>query len=105
MMRKPEGVAPGQTNSILMTLQELASSHDVIAIYLHGSRAQGTALCNSDADVAVLLGKSMDDWDQRERLAEDLATVLAPQLSVPAAQVEIHFLNSAPPGVPVSGHS
>ena len=80
-----------------MTLDQWATNHDAVAIYLHGSRAQGTARHDSDADVAVLLQNEVEDWEERERLAEELATVLADQLEVKASQVEVHFLNAAPP--------
>ena len=80
-----------------MSLDEWARTNDVVAIYFHGSRAEGLAQPESDADIGVFFANPPEDWEKRQILAEELAQLLSSGLGVPATQVDVQILNGAPP--------
>lgn len=77
-------------------LEEWARHHEVVAIYLHGSRVTGRARPDSDFDVAVLLKAAPADWEVGEILREKAQRVVAEHLSIPAGRVDVQLLNEAP---------
>lgn len=72
--------------------RRLERETDVLAAYLFGSQARGTARGHSDVDVAVLLA----DDDRGERRLELIADLSA---SVDAGDVDLVVLNDAPPAL------
>ncbi len=70
----------------------LVEEPGVIAAYLFGSQARGTARADSDVDVAVLLGRRPEATllGQPYGLADDLAGLLG-------RRVDLVVLDSAPP--------
>lgn len=65
--------------------RELAAAPAVVAAWLFGSRARGTARPTSDVDVAVLLG----DAPEPAELAWDLEARLSPALRLPVQVVPV----------------
>jgi predicted nucleotidyltransferase len=74
----------------LRAVLETASS-DVVAVYLYGSRARGTARPGSDLDLAVLL--SAPPASTLRSVARDIEDVVERTLRIP---VEAVVLNRAP---------
>jgi len=71
-----------------------AKRRDVVAVYLHGSRARGTARASSDLDVAVLYTETPPPG--LAALSLPLEAELEQDLGVP---VQVLTLNTAPPDV------
>lgn len=78
---------------IVRIAREISESapDDVAAVYLHGSRARGTALPESDVDLAVLL--SAAPAPTLHSAARDLEGSIERALGLP---VEVVVLNTAP---------
>ncbi|MEW6245060.1 MAG: nucleotidyltransferase domain-containing protein [Bacillota bacterium] len=67
-----------------------AGRREVVAAYLFGSRAEGVARRDSDADVAVLLDESVQgSFDYRMRMADELERLLK-------TSVDLVVLRNAP---------
>ena len=47
--------------------------HDIVALWLYGSRARNTARCESDYDLAVMFDRYIDDTLERRLRPEELA--------------------------------
>lgn len=69
-----------------------ADPRDIVAAYLYGSAARGTARDGSDVDVAILLRES--PHPRLEALCLDLEGELERDLGLP---VDLLVLNTAPP--------
>ena len=69
-----------------------ADTHNVVAVYLFGSQARGTARPRSDIDIAVLLAKEPPSTFQG--LCLDMESDLERRL---AREVDLVILNRAPP--------
>jgi uncharacterized protein len=79
-------------NELAELLSPALDCDGVVAAYLFGSRARGTARRGSDIDVAVWLDPRLGP---RERLDRQLA--LAADLEGRAGDVDVVVLNDAPP--------
>lgn len=73
--------------------QTLAAYDDVIAAYLFGSYARGTAGALADVDVAVLVAADLDD---QRRFALQLDLMSALQRALSRDDVDVVVLNAAP---------
>ena len=77
------------TEEIVVKLKEFAQTRaDIVAVYLYGSYANGTARPNSDIDVAVLFSPETADFFQAELQLEG-ALAMLPGLE----RVEVAALN------------
>lgn len=72
------------------------SDHDIIALWLYGSRAKGNARDDSDYDLAVLFKDRGDDPLTRRTRPECLAIDWAHSLNLPSNRLSILDLEISP---------
>jgi uncharacterized protein len=78
------------------TIQLTCQNFQVDAIYLYGSRAKGTALENSDWDIAILFSDFIDDILEQINRPQYLETILQRELKL-YNRISIVDLELVPP--------